>query len=67
MNINSVKYILEYLNQYSSGKKLKISMIQRYPYSTRWEENIFEALHIYGARAVLMVFCDHQDNESKSR
>ena len=32
-------------------------------YSTIWEENIVEVLHIYGARAIFLHFCDQQDTE----
>ena len=30
-------------------------------------ENIVVFLHIYGDRAIVLLFCDHQDTESKSR
>ena len=40
---------------------------QRYIYSTRWQKNIVVILHIYGARAILLLFCDHKDTESESR
>ena len=41
-------------------------MGKRYTYSTRWEQNIVVFFHIYGARAIFLIFCDHQDNDSKS-
>ena len=41
-------------------------MIKRYPYSTRWEKAIVGVIHIYGYRAVLILFCDNQDTESES-
>ena len=40
-------------------------MRQLYPYSTRWEQNIVAILHIYGARALFVIFCDYQDTESE--
>ena len=39
-------------------------MGQQYPYSTRWKKNIVAILHIYGARAIFLVFFDHQETES---
>ena len=39
-------------------------MAQQYPYSTRWEKNILEILHIYVALDIILLFCDHQDTES---
>ena len=48
-------------------KNISIGSIGRlYPYSTRWEHNIVAIFHIYGARAVFLLFCDHQDTESES-
>ena len=37
LNLNNVKYILGYLNQYPPIKYIKGSMGNRYLYSTRWE------------------------------
>ena len=31
-------------------------MVQRYPYSTRWENNIVANIHIYGAGAIFYSF-----------
>ena len=42
-------------------------MGQQYTYSTRWEKNIVEILHIYGAGFILLLIYDHQDTESESR
>ena len=42
-------------------------MGQKYPYSTIWEENIMVFLHIYRARTIFLLCCDHQDTESESR
>ena len=44
-------------------EKIKGSMGQRYPYSTRWEQNMVASNHIYGARAIFLLFCDNQDTE----
>ena len=41
-------------------------MGQQYPHFTRWEKNIVEILHIYGARAILLLFYNNQDTEYKS-
>ena len=38
---------------------------QWYPYSTIWEQNIVVIIHIYGALAMFLLFCDHQETESK--
>ena len=48
-------------------KKIKRSTGQRYIYSTRWVKNIVAILHIYGARAIFLLLCNHQDNASESR
>ena len=40
-------------------------MGQRYTYLTIWEKKL-AILHIYGARAVFLLFCDHQDIRSES-
>ena len=44
-------------------KNIKVSMGQRYTYPTRWEKNVVTILHIYGARAVFLLFCYPQDTE----
>ena len=36
-------------------------MGQQYPYSTIWEKNIVVIIHIYGARAIYLLFCDYQE------
>ena len=38
---------------------------QKYPYSTRWEQDIIGSLHIYGSCAIILLFCDNQDTEFK--
>ena len=40
-------------------------MGQGYPYPTRWVGKIMIILHIYGAKANFLIFCD--DTESESR
>ena len=47
-------------------KNIKSSMGQLYQYSTRSVEKLGAVLQIYGARA-LFLFCNHQDNISKSQ
>ena len=34
-----------------------------YIYTLKWVENIVVVLHIYEARAIFVLFCDHQDTE----
>ena len=46
-------------------KNIKASMGQQYIYHTIWEK-IVAILHIYGARAVFLLFGDHQDIGSVS-
>ena len=41
-------------------------MGQRYTYCTICEKSIVLVLHIYGSIATFLLFCDHQDTESKS-
>ena len=47
-------------------KNIKGSLGQWYSYSSIWEKNIVEVLHIYGSISVLLLFCDHQDTKSES-
>ena len=42
-------------------------MGQRYLYSTISMIFILGVLHIHGARAIIPLFCNHQDNESESQ
>ena len=42
-------------------------MGQWYPYSTIWEKNIVGILHIYGARPIFLLVCDHQGTEDEAR
>ena len=46
---------------------IKGSMGKLFSYSTRWEKNTVATIHIYGARAIFLLFCDHQDTESHVR
>ena len=48
-------------------KKIKVSMGQRCPYSTKWVLKVVVILHIYGARAIFLLFCNNQDTESGSQ
>ena len=48
-----------------TGENLKGSMGQQCTHFTRWEKNIVEILHIYGAIAIFLLFCIHQDTESE--
>ena len=41
-------------------------MEQQYTYPTRWEKNIVSIIHIYRARAILLLFYDCQDTEYES-
>ena len=45
-------------------KNIKVSLVQQYPYPTRWDKNIVVNIHIYGAIAIFLLFCDHRDSES---
>ena len=59
-----------YLNISTNIHPLKIikgSMGQLYPCSTIWDKDIVAILNIYGSRAIFLLFCDHQDNESESQ
>ena len=62
--INGSWYIWININ---TEKKPKGSMGQRYTYDTRWEKNIMVIIHIYGARAILLIFFVCQDTESESQ
>ena len=37
----------------------------QYTYTTRREQHIVAILHIYVARDIILLFCDHQDTESE--
>ena len=37
----------------------------QYKKSTRWVKRIVVIILKYGALAIFLLFCDHQDNESK--
>ena len=47
-------------------KNIRVCMGQQHPYHNRWEKNVASTNHIYGARAILLLFGDHQDTESQS-
>ena len=47
-------------------KNIKGSMVQQYPYPKRWEQNSVAIIHIYGARAILLLFYDNQETESET-
>ena len=59
--MSNVKYILAYLNQYSTG----VSMGKQYLHSTIGKKNIVLILYIYGARAIFLLLYDHQDTASR--
>ena len=42
-------------------------MGQRYPYSTRCDTNIEPIIHIYGTRAIFLIFIDNQDTKYESQ
>ena len=46
-------------------KNIKQSMKQQYPHPTRWEKMMLEILYVYGARAIFLLFCYHQDTKSE--
>ena len=66
LNISHIKWKWVYLNLYSPRENRKVSMRQWHPYSTRWEKNIVAVHRIYAARAILILFYYHKDNESES-
>ena len=51
-----------FTHRYTKG-----SIGQRYPYYKKWEKHIVIILHIYGAIATFLLFCDHQDTELEKR
>ena len=46
-------------------KPIKDYMGERYLYPIVWEQNIVAIVHIYGARAVLLLFLDYRYTESE--
>ena len=48
-------------------KKIKQSLGQQYPYPKIWGKRIVAIIHVYGDRAIFLLFCDHQDTKSKSQ
>ena len=67
LNLSNEKQKLVYLYQYPPIRNIKGYMGQKYLYSTIREKNIVVLIHIYGARSIFLLFCDHQDTESESR
>ena len=51
------------LDQYQHIKNINVSMGHQYLHSARWENKIVANLNIYGARAILLIFCDNQDTD----
>ena len=43
------------------------SMGQRYPYPTICDTNVEPIIHIYGARAIFLIFIDNQDTKYESQ
>ena len=41
-------------------------MLQLYFHSTKWEKYIVVILHIYGDRAIFLIFYDDQDTENSN-
>ena len=41
-------------------------MGQKYAYPTRWKTNIVAIIHMYGDRAIFMLFNDNQDIKYES-
>ena len=64
LNLSHEKWTLVYLDQYKNIKT-KGYMEQQYPYSIELVKNIVVILHIYGARAISLLFHDHQHTESE--
>ena len=48
-----------------NNKNTKGYIGKLYTYSTIWEQNILANIHIYVARTIFLIFCDHQDTESE--
>ena len=46
-------------------KNIKGYTGQKYPYSTIWVKNIVVIFHIYGDRAIFLLFYNNPDNESE--
>ena len=46
-------------------KNIKGSMVKYYLYSKKWEKDMVVIIDVYGARAVLVLFCGHQDTKSE--
>ena len=51
-NIHQLKYIKGYI-------------LLLYPYVTEWEKGSTEIIHIFGARAIFLLFYDNQDTENE--
>ena len=63
LNLSNKKYKLVKLDQCSHIKKSKAPW-NNYIHSPQDGGNIVVVLHIYGARAIFLLFCDNQDTES---
>ena len=46
---------------FTEEKIIKALFGQRYVNSTIQEKNVVSVIHIYGAIAIFLLFCDHQD------
>ena len=50
-----------------SHKNVKDSIVQQYPYTIGWEQNIVPIICNNGIRYILPLFCNHHDNEYEQR
>ena len=48
-------------------KTTKVSIRQWYIHSTKCEKILQQLSHFFGARAMFLLFCDHQDTEYAKR
>ena len=47
-------------------KKVLKAVWENFIHTLQHRENIVVIIHIYGAKTIFPLFCDHQDTESKS-
>ena len=66
-NLSNVKLKLVCLDQYSPIKIYKLYGTKIYTLHNMGAKNIALLIHIYGAKAIFFLFCDHQDTEYESR
>ena len=59
--LNTNEHISSYIRPY---KYIKGFIGKLYSYSTKCEKNTVVSIHIYGARAIFMLFWYHQDIKS---